>query len=141
MPSLAFATHRMTKTPEFRCWGHIKTRCLNPRNPAYRLYGGRGITVCPEWLESFEIFYSDMGPRPSARHSIERKDSNKGYSPDNCIWALPAVQAANRSTVKLIEHDGTIDTMAGWARRSGIPYLRLRRRLVDGWSVERALMT
>jgi hypothetical protein len=143
-PHLAFTTHGMTRVdgkgvPEYRAWCHLKTRCLNQNNPAYPRYGGRGITVCDEWKASFESFYRDMGPRPSPRHSVERIDGNAGYLPGNCCWALPGVQAINRIGVRLIEFNGVTDSMAGWARRTGIPYLRLRRRIVDGWPLERVL--
>lgn len=141
MPAKAFRKHGGKGTAEYRIWGHMKTRCLNPKSRYYHRYGGRGIAICPEWLTSFEAFFRDMGSRPSRRHSIERLDGNKGYSPDNCCWALPLQQSSNRSTVRQIEHNGITDTIAGWARRTGIPYLKLRRRLVDGWNIERALAT
>ncbi|MCK1577757.1 hypothetical protein [Bradyrhizobium sp. 174] len=139
MPSIAFRTHGMRRTAEYRTWCHIKTRCFNPRSKFYLRYGGRGITVCPEWAGSFENFFCDMGRRPSSLHSSERLRNNEGYKPDNCVWALPEVQAANRSTVNHIAFDGIVDTMAGWSRRRGIAYLKLRRRLKDGWAIERAL--
>ncbi|WP_210316673.1 hypothetical protein [Agrobacterium tumefaciens] len=134
-----FTKHGLKGSAEYRAWTQMKTRCLNPKNRFYHRYGGRGITICAEWQESFETFYRDMGPRPSKRHSIERKNNDEGYRPGNCEWALPAVQAANRSTVCNIEYNGISDNMAGWSRRTGIPYTRLRRRLRDGWPVGRAL--
>lgn len=139
MPALAFKTHGMRRTAEYRIWCHMKTRCLNPNSRFYRRYGGRGITICPQWIDSFETFYRDMGPRPSPRHSIERTRNNEGYSTSNCCWATQDIQSANRSTVHHIELNGVRDTMAGWSRRTGIPYLKLRRRLRDGWSIDRAL--
>jgi hypothetical protein len=71
-------------------------RCNNPRQPAYSDYGGRGIKVCDRWQESFENFLSDMGPRPSDEHSIERIDNDKGYEPTNCRWATAKEQRANQ---------------------------------------------
>jgi hypothetical protein len=71
-------------------------RCTNPKNPGFRHYGGRGITVCERWLNSFPTFVSDMGPKPTARHSIDRRDNERGYSPDNCRWATASEQARNQ---------------------------------------------
>lgn len=134
-----FTKHGLKGTDEYRIWSHMKTRCLNPKSRFYHRYGGRGITICTEWQESFEAFYRDMGPRPTKQHSIEREDNDQGYHPGNCVWALPDAQAGNRSSVCTIRCNGITDNMAGWSRRTGIPYLRLRRRLRDGWPADRAL--
>lgn len=81
----------------YSTWIHIKQRCLNPKSHIWRYYGGRGITVCPEWLgrRGFEQFALDMGEPPVGKW-IERVDNSQGYSKDNCKWATPAEQAANR---------------------------------------------
>lgn len=81
---------------EYTAWYCMIQRCDNPKNKDYAHYGGRGITVCERWGNSFENFYRDMGDKPSPRHSIDRIDNSKGYSPDNCIWATKAQQARNR---------------------------------------------
>lgn len=137
--SIAFKTHGLTKTPEHRSWTAMKDRCGNPNTQWWHRYGGRGIVVCERWVNSFETFLADMGPRPSRRHSIERENNDGNYEPGNCIWALPAQQATNRSSVCMIAHDGITDTMAGWARRTGVPYLKLRRQLKKGWTMEQAI--
>lgn len=138
MPAEKFRTHGLRQSDEYRIWSHMKSRCSNPNTPYFDRYGGRGITVCERW-QDFENFYRDMGPRPGPEYSIERLDNDQGYDPFNCVWSLPADQARNRSTVRLFTHSGITDTMTGWAQRTGIPYLKLRRRLADGWTFERAI--
>lgn len=94
-------THGKTKTIEYKIWSSMKARCNNAKTKVYADYGGRGITVCPEWLNSFETFYSDMGPRPSKDYSLDRKDNDKGYYKENCKWATRVEQQNNtRATLE-----------------------------------------
>jgi hypothetical protein len=91
--------HNLHKSPEYSSWISMKQRCYNPKSTPYDSYGGRGITVCDRWLESFDNFYEDMGPKPSPTHSIDRIDNYKlidGYSKDNCRWATKSEQVQNR---------------------------------------------
>lgn len=87
------------RTPTYRCWSAMLQRCNNPNNKDYHHYGGRGITVDKSWNE-FINFLNDMGERPSAKHSIDRIDVNKGYSKDNCKWSLFERQIVNRRMQK-----------------------------------------
>jgi hypothetical protein len=93
-------THGMKKAPEYRIWQAMKTRCLNPNAINYKHYGGRGITICDRWLHSFNNFYADMGPRPSPKHSVDRKKNDKGYLPENCHWATQKEQCRNKRNTK-----------------------------------------
>lgn len=74
----------------------MKQRCNNPRNVAYKYYGGRGIMVCVRWMDSFQNFLKDMGRKPGPKFTIERNNNNLGYSPDNCKWATSAEQNQNK---------------------------------------------
>lgn len=117
----------------------MKNRCSNPKVWNYNKYGGRGIHVCDRWLHSFENFFADMGPRPSSRHSIERENRNGNYEPDNCHWALPTEQAANRSNERLLTVGGERLSLTTWAHRLGANHTTILARLKSGWSVERAV--
>lgn len=75
------------KTSEYRSWSAMKARCLNAKNKYYYNYGGRGIKICKRWINGFENFIQDMGPKPSSKHSLERINNNRGYTPKNCKWA------------------------------------------------------
>ena len=87
-----------SKSPEYRAWDAMKQRCLNPRSSAYPSYGGRGISVCDKWRESFDAFYADMGPKPEpkALYSLDRIDNDGDYEPGNCRWATHSQQLKNR---------------------------------------------
>ncbi len=89
-------SHGMWNTSEYHAWENMKARCLNPKHPSFVNYGGRGITICDMWRDSFINFYEDMGAKPYAEYTLERVNNDKGYSPDNCIWADRTSQILNR---------------------------------------------
>lgn len=107
----------------------MKTRCYNERAADYPDYGGRGIAICDRWRDRFEAFLEDMGTRPSSLHSIDRKDTNGNYEPDNCRWATAKQQANNRRETIYIEAFGESLTISGWAERRGIARDTLKARL------------
>jgi hypothetical protein len=131
-------TNGQYSTPEYKAWKHLKDRCLNPKTCNFASYGGRGIIVCPEWENSFETFLADMGPRPTAEHSIERVDNDGPYAAWNCKWATRAEQSRNtRHNVK-ITFQGQTHCLVDWAKILNIPHNRLQWRLKH-WPVNLAL--
>lgn len=134
--------HALTKrqTPEFRAWSHMRERCEVQKHPQYRHYGGRGITVCPEWA-SFEIFLSDMGERPSPLHSLDRVDNYKGYSPDNCKWSTRKEQTRNRRSSVIVVCDGKKILLIELAEKFGLTDRVVRDRVRRGWTPEKAVLT
>ena len=111
--------HGMTGHPLYRVWATMIMRCNNKNDASFHKYGARGITVCDRWRKSFSAFYADMGERP-AGHSIERIDNDGPYSPENCRWATPKEQAANRRNEKPITHNGMTMSLRQWAIKVGI---------------------
>lgn len=91
----AITTHGMTESPEYRIWWAMIQRCTNLKDRNYKIYGGRGITVCKEWKNSFAVFFKDMGERPGGL-TIERIDNDLGYYKENCKWATCTEQGRNR---------------------------------------------
>ena len=135
--------HGGSKRTEYRVWMSMKNRCLYPSNPGYKDYGGRGITICQRWLDSFEAFLADMGPRPegSRKFSIERRDVNGNYEPGNCYWATWAQQSRNTRRNRLLTHNGITLPLTDWAAKIGVNQKALDSRLRLGWSVGDALAT
>lgn len=141
------APHHMThghfrgkkQSGEYIAWAQAKARCNNPKNPAFNNYGGRGISICKEWAESFEQFLADMGPRPHGM-SIDRIDNNGNYEPSNCRWATRIIQANNRRGNILFEWNGAQMSLAEIARYERVNYKALFHKVrKDGLSLESAI--
>lgn len=123
-PSAMSVRDGRTKLPEYYVWREIKERCNNPKNKEYHNYGGRGIKMYEFWqcpYFGFWLFLDSVGPRPSDEHSIDRINSDRGYSPNNLKWSLPSEQAANKRNNR--KYKGK--TMAEWSRISGLNYSTL----------------
>lgn len=133
-----FTTHGKTRTAEYNIWNKMKERCYIVNSPRFHDYGGRGIKIL--W-NSFEEFYKDMGPRPSPKHSIERKDNDGHYGKENCKWATYTEQANNKRTNINLTFQGRTQSARKWAQEFNINYLTLYQRIKNHWPIEIALTT
>lgn len=129
---------RKSAVPEYAVWTMMKRRCSDPNDPSFPRYGGRGIGYAERW-ETFEAFISDVGRRPSSRHSLERVDNNGNYEPTNCVWALPRQQANNTRSNTMVTYEGRSQPLSPLARRFGMKPDVVRWRIHAGWSVYDAL--
>ncbi len=126
------------ETREYLIWMGIRKRVHNKRCRIYRYYGGRGIRICKRW-DDFRKFLKDMGPCPSPRHSIDRKNSDGDYKPSNCRWATKSEQMRNKSdNVNLTLYGRTL-CIAAWAEATGIPVATIRKRYYADYPVEKIL--
>lgn len=123
-------THGMSNTTEYKTWERIKKRCYNKNVYNYCDYGGRGILMCDEWKNSFEVFYKDMGDRPEGT-SIDRIDNDKGYSKENCRWATNEEQCNNRRSNINITYKGETQTLAQWCRELNLEYQTVKARIQE----------
>jgi hypothetical protein len=122
----------MSDTTEYRIWRHMLNRCYREADTDYHRWGGRGITVCDRWRYSFEMFFADMGERPSPKHSIDRMNNDGNYEPSNCRWATSSEQCRNRSSNVRVEHDGQSRTIIEWSEETGLSYMTIYKRLKRG---------
>ena len=134
--------HGMYQTRLYGCWKAMKARCMIKSNIAYDNYGGRGITVCDEWLDDFRAFESwALTNCYTDELTLDRIDVNGNYEPANCRWATTLEQANNTRRNVRVVFNGESFTIAEWARKSNIDESALRGRLSRGWSIEKALST
>ena len=129
--------HGKSYAKVYAIWAAMKNRCNNPNDKHYKDYGGRGITLCEEWLK-FDNFLQDMGEPPD-RLQLERIDNDKGYSKYNCKWATAAEQCRNKRNTKFLTYQNKTLTPLEWSQLTGIVASVINRRLKSGWSIERAL--
>jgi len=142
---LSLATHGHTRgkhpSAEYEAWGNMIGRCSGNRRRDSANYKDRGITVCQRWLDSFENFLADMGPRPSKGYTIERKNNEGNYTTENCEWATRTTQNRNKRSNHWLTFNGRTMLLIDWARELRMSRVTLIRRLERGWSVEKTLTT
>lgn len=130
--------HGKSRTPTYRIWKGMVSRCYTPSATGFENYGGRGIGVCERWRR-FDLFVGDMGPRPSKKHSLDRIDSNGSYEPGNCRWVERMVQSTNKRNNVVLTAGGQSLCLSEWSRKSGVSPAAIKRRLRNGWPVDRAV--
>lgn len=127
---------------EFTTWVTMIDRCTNPKTKHFNRYGGRGITVCQKWMDSYEAFLNDVGRRPSQKHSIDRINNDGNYEPGNVRWATSLEQNNNRRDNVIWEFSGKRQTIGQWGQELNIkPKLLWQRAFVAKWSLEKTLTT
>lgn len=131
-------THGMSDTPEYNTWCGMRSRCYDTSHEAYSDYGGRGITVCKRWRDSFEAFFADMGNRPEGT-SLDRQNNNSNYTPKNCRWLeIPKQNLNQRSNVRL-RFLGKTQTASEWSKELGINVRTIYTRVKAGRSPKECL--
>lgn len=131
--------HGMCRSRTYNTWCAMKDRCYNANNEDFHHYGGRGITICERWNNSFEAFFEDMGEKP-LRMSIERINTNGNYEPGNCRWATQKEQTRNKRTNRLVTFRGETKTVSEWSEITGIDQRTLWDRLFNHkWPIEKAM--
>ena len=132
--------HGMARTPEYKSWSHMKYRCLSELCPAYADYGGRGLTIHQEWIDSFKSFYKHIGKKPEGDYSVGRINNNIGYHPGNVRWENRMQQSRNRRSNVYITCNGLTLLQSDWSIKLGVRQSVISRRLKRGWTPEQAVM-
>ena len=121
---------------------NMKTRCTNPNYDKYKYYGGKGVSICDEWLKSYDAFEEWALSHGYKDHlTLERKDVNGNYTPENCCWVSRKKQANNRTSNRYIKYRGKTKTVAEWSEITGINYKTLSERIDHGWPIYKAMTT
>lgn len=125
----------------YKVYYGMKARCYNPNNKNYKHYGGRGIEICEEW-QSFEAFaeWADKSGYAEGL-TIERKDVNEGYCPQNCCWITQREQTRNKRNTVYITAQGETKTLLEWAEQLNVPASMLKARQARGWTEEEIIST
>lgn len=132
-------THRLSRTRIHRIWLGMRRRCYDKVTHSYERYGGRGIGVCEEWRNNSVAFIEwAFSHGYNENLTLDRIDSNKDYSPDNCRWVTPKEQSNHMSSNHMLTFNGKTQSLTLWAEELGIEKSTLSGRINRGWSVERA---
>lgn len=144
-PVMVGDTRVTANDPLASAWNGMRARCHNPNSRDYHNYGARGIALHPEWRYDWRPFVkyvlTELGPRPSEGHTLDRIDNDKGYAPGNLRWATRAEQLRNRRTNVTVVLNGEHACLVDAAQRLGVNYSTVTSRIERGWSVEKALHT
>lgn len=130
--------HGKYNSPAYNSWIAMKTRCNNQNHKHWVDYGGRGISVCERWINSFENFLTDMGERPES-HELDRIDCNGNYERDNCRWVISKVNCRNRRSNNLLTFNNQTLTVMEWSEKTGIKRSTINERLRRNWPIDQVL--
>lgn len=141
------ATHGHSRERLYQVWSNMRARCRSPQHHAYKNYGARGVTVCPEWDSSYEAFrswaysngYKEDAPRGAC--TLDRINNDGPYCPENCRWVSMSEQRANQRRVMLLTYNGVTKPAAQWSIEAGLERHVVGNRIKKGWSVEAAITT
>lgn len=132
-----FTIHNPSHYRIYHIWFDMKRRCYQKQNKRWQKYGGRGIKVCPDWLNNFQAFFDwSMANGYADNLTIDRINMDGDYSPENCRWADKFQQANNRSNNHYITYNGETKTMMEWSKELEMSYTTLRKRINAGWDVK-----
>lgn len=136
------SSHKLSKTRIYNIWAKMKARCTKESEKSYDRYGGRGISVCTEWIDFVHFYNWSMANGYSKELSIDRINNDGNYEPSNCRWATTKVQASNTSRNVFIEHNGIRLTSAEWSLKLGSSYTLVSKRINQlGWDEIAAVTT
>ena len=130
-------THGASKSPAYRSWYSMMSRCYREDHQSFCRYGGRGISVCERWRNSAN-FIADMG-QPKAGQQLDRIDNNGNYEPGNCRWVSREENCNNKSNTRLVSWMGEMVPLAALCRRLGIDYQIVKNRITRGWDETEAI--
>lgn len=133
-------THGESRSAEYTSWHDMRNRCSDGKKHNFMHYGGRGIAICERW-KKFENFLTDMGRKPSPKHTLERRDNNRNYEPSNCRWATRAEQSRNYRHSVYVTYKGVRGLLLELCEYFGLSYSVVSSRLRLGWSLEKAMAT
>ena len=138
-PCMSAPSQKELHPSEYYAWVNMKTRCSNPHYSEHHRYAGRGISICEDWINSFETFFAAIGPKPSSTCLLDRIDNSKGYEPDNIKWSEPTGSSRNRDVVKPFKAFGMTKLLPEWEEFIGRSRKTIWRRIQNGWPVDMAI--
>lgn len=139
---MAKTIHGMCNTRLYHIWNGLKQRCRNPQTINYKYYGGKGVSVCDEWVDSFNNFYQwAISHGYEETLTLDRIDGNGNYEPANCRWATRKEQQNNTCYTRVYECDDEKLSIMQWAEKMHIHPNMLYKRLSRGWDIKKAIQT
>lgn len=132
-------THGLTNSSEYSSWKKMIARCEIKSQHGYERYGGRGITIHPEWRSNFQSFYDYIGPKPSHSHSVGRIDYDLGYVPGNVRWETPKEQGVSKCTNRIISHQGIEMPLIYWIDKYRLPNRFMTEKTLEGWTIQECI--